>query len=299
MNISNNYKSGYVAIIGKPNVGKSTLMNNLLDIKLSITSPKPQTTRRRVMGILNREELQIIFLDTPGVLEPKYNLQKEMMKHVALSVDDADLLMYMVEAGRKDDFKENEIETIQKINPSKKPVILVINKIDLMKKSEILPMIDDYSGRYKFESIIPISAYKKDGLVELTDALKKWIPLHPPFYSVDILTDHPERFFVGEHIREQIFYQFQKEIPYSTEVQIEEFRENSSGKDFISATIFVERESQKGIMIGKKGEALKQLGAKSRLVIEKFLDRKIFLELRVKVKKNWRKDERQLKRFGY
>ncbi|MFC2087961.1 GTPase Era [Calditrichota bacterium] len=294
-----NYKAGYIAIIGKPNVGKSTLMNNLLDIKLSITSPRPQTTRRRVMGILNKESLQIIFLDTPGILAPKYGLQREMMHHVSMAVTDADVLIYMLEVNSRNIENGIDIENLQKVNPSGKPVLLVINKVDIISKPDLLPIIKYYSDKYDFESILPISALKKDGIDELLQFFYKHIPLHPPFYDVDILTDQPEKFFVAELIREQVFYQFQKEIPYSTEVQILEFKERERGKDYISAVIFVERDSQKAILIGQRGEALKNLSKRSRLSIEKFLDCSIYLEIIIKVKKNWRKDEQQLKQFGY
>ncbi len=293
------YQSGYAAIIGRPNVGKSTLMNNMLDIKLSITSPRPQTTRRRIMGILNRDNLQIIFLDTPGILFPKYGLQKEMMQHVDIAIKDADIVIYMIEIASQESQLETDIKNLKKLNPAGKPVILVINKVDLINKSTLLQVIEQYSNYYPFESIIPISAKKKDGLDELIHSFSSYIPLHPPFYETDILTDQPEKFFVAELIREQIFYQFQKEIPYSVEVQIEEFKERDKGKDYINAVIFVERDSQKAIIIGKKGSALKKLSQNSRLAIEKFLDRDVYLEIIVKVIKNWRKNERQLKQFGY
>lgn len=294
-----NFKAGYVTIVGKPNVGKSTLMNNLLNIKLSITSPRPQTTRRRITGILNQEDLQIIFLDTPGILTPKYKLQKEMMHQVYLAISDADILMYMIDVSEKNIQNDIDIESIKNINPSGKPVLLLLNKIDLVGKSDLLPIIKFCSENYNFEAIMPVSALKKEGIKELVEFFYKYIPLHPPFYDTDVLTDQPERFFVAEIIREQIFYLFQQEIPYSTEVQILEFKKRTRGKDYIHAAIFVERDSQKAILVGKKGEALKNLSKKSRLVIERFLDRYIYLEIIVRVKKNWRKDEKQLKQFGY
>jgi GTPase len=293
------YKSGYVAIIGQPNVGKSTLMNNLIDVKLSITSPRPQTTRRRVMGILNDTDLQVVFLDTPGILDPKYNLQREMMNYVNLAISDADLLLYIID-GALDKFKfTDDIEKLTKINPAKKPVVLAINKIDLISKSNLLPLMDTIKTKYSFEEMIPISAKTKDGLDQLVILFKKFIPYHPPYYDPEVLTDQPERFFVAELIREQIFYQFQKEIPYSVEVIISEFKERENAKSFISVEIFVERDSQKAIVIGKKGEALKKLSTNSRKEIEIFLNRKIYLEIIVKVKKNWRQNEVMLKQFGY
>jgi GTP-binding protein Era len=299
MNNYKNYKSGYTAIIGQPNVGKSTLMNSLLDVKLSITSPRPQTTRRRVMGIFNEKNLQIVFLDTPGILKPKYNLQKEMMSCVNMAIVDADLLVYIIDGTSHQDKIFADTEKLTNINPAKKPVLTAINKIDLLSKSLLLPMIERLHSLYPFESIIPISAKTNDGLKELIESFYKFIPLHPPFYDPEILTDQPEKFFVAELIREQVFFQFQKEIPYSIEVIIIEFKERQKGKDYIAAELYVERESQKAIVIGKKGEALKKLSHKARTEIEKFLDTEIFLEIFVKVKKNWRQDERLLKQFGY
>ena len=299
MNKKNQFKSGYIAIIGQPNAGKSTLMNALLDIKLSITSPRPQTTRRRVMGILNKKDLQAVFLDTPGILKPKYGLQKEMMNYVNLAIVDADLLLYLIDGTGDKDKIFADVERLSPINPAKKPVILAINKIDLFSKSLILPLIEKLNSLYPFETIIPISAKKQDGLTELFELFYKYIPLHPPFYNPEILTDQPERFFVSELIREQVFFQFQKEIPYSVEIIITEFKERQKGKDYISAELIVERDSQKAIIIGKKGEALKNLSLKARKQIELFLDREIYLEIMVKVKKNWRQDESMLKQFGY
>ena len=297
------FKAGYIAIVGKPNVGKSTLMNGLLDFKLSIISPRPQTTRRRIMGIMNRDSCQIIFLDTPGIIDPKYQLQKVFGTFIESSIGDADVLLYMVECKNHNDEKQllidEEIERLSIINPQKKPVILIINKIDLFPIETLLPLLEIYSDLYPFEKLIPVSALKKDGLPELEKEMKQLIPFHPPFYDPEVLTEQPERFFVAEFIREQIFLHFQEEIPYSTEVQIEEFRERESGKDLIQAVIYVERDSQKGIIIGKKGAAIKEIGMKSRKAIEHFLDREVYLELRVKVSKNWRRDEQKIKKFGY
>jgi GTP-binding protein Era len=297
------FKAGYIAIVGKPNVGKSTLMNGLLDFKLSIISPRPQTTRRRIMGIMNRESCQIIFLDTPGIIDPKYKLQKFFGTFIESSIGDADVLLYMVECKNHSEESrlliDEEIKKLFIINPQKKPVILIINKIDLFPLETLLPLLEIYSDLYAFEKLIPVSALKKDGLPELEKEMEHLLPLHPPFYDPEVLTEQPERFFVAEFIREQIFLHFQEEIPYSTEVQIEEFRERESGKDLIQAVIYVERDSQKGIIIGKKGAAIKEIGMKSRKAIEHFLDRQVYLELRVKVSKNWRRDEQQIKRFGY
>jgi GTP-binding protein Era len=303
MVIPKHFRAGYSAIIGKPNVGKSTLMNGILDFKLSIISPKPQTTRRRVMGILNRPQCQIIFLDTPGLIDPKYRLQKVLVSFIESSILDADILLFLVEC--KIDLLENqlfieeEIQHLKKINTPKKPVILIINKIDLFPKDNLLPLLRTYADLYPFHKLIPISALKKDGLLELEKEMEQAMPYHPPFYDPEVLTEQPERFFVAEFIREQIFLHFHEEIPYSTEVQIEEFRENDNGKDLINAVIYVERDSQKGIIIGKKGATIKYIGMKARKVIEHFLDREVYLELQVKVSKKWRKNETQIRKFGY
>ncbi|TFH01226.1 MAG: GTPase Era [Calditrichales bacterium] len=296
-------KAGYITIIGRPNVGKSTLMNNLLDFRLSIISPRPQTTRKKIMGILNKPGFQIVFLDTPGLLVPKYQLQKVFSGAIETAISDADALVFMVECRKNIESDrhriEDEIEDLKKVNPKNIPVILVINKVDLFSKSILLPQLEFYNSLYPFVKQIPVSALKKDGLKELEAEMEKLIPYHPPFYDPEIITEQPERFFVSEFIREQIFLHFHEEIPFSTEVQIEDFKERETGKDLIRATIYVERESQKGIIIGKKGSALKNIGLKSRKVIEKFLDREIYLELRVKVSKDWRKSEDQIRKFGY
>jgi len=297
------FRAGYTTILGRPNVGKSTLLNRLLDFRLSIISPRPQTTRRRIMGIMNKSNLQIIFLDTPGLLDPKYKFQRIMNNVIQSSIADADVLLYLVEAKKPSPESridiEEEIALIEKSNPQKKPVLLVLNKIDLISKEYILPMMSTFADLYPFLKLIPVSALKNDGLEELIKELREIIPLHPPFYDPETLTEQPERFFVSEFIREQIFLYFREEIPYATEVQIEEFIEREKGKDLIRATIFVERNSQKGIIIGKKGETLKNIGLKSRKVIESFLDREVYLELRVKVSKDWRRREDQIKQFGY
>jgi GTP-binding protein Era len=295
------YKAGYVAIIGKPNVGKSTLMNQLLDFKLSITSPKPQTTRHRVIGIMNRANMQIIFLDTPGIVKPKYRLHKAMTKAIHGAIFDANALIFLVDIldYHPGDNITQLMDIFHTINPDNKPVILLINKIDRCKKSLLLPLIENYNHLYKFTAIIPISALTGDGLDKLKDILYDIIPNHPPYYDSDIISEHPERFFVAELVREQIFRYFKQEIPYTCEVMVEQFKEREIGKNFISAVIYTERNSQKSILIGKNGSALKEIGIKAREEIESLLSKKVFLELRVKVIKDWRKDTRQLKRFGY
>ena len=294
--VPQNFKSGYVAIIGLPNAGKSTLLNALLNIKLSIISAKPQTTRRKVLGILNKADYQVIFIDTPGILKPKYKLHTRMMEQVHAALEDADLLVLIVDVTDKKHPVEIDLPAM---NPGQKPVLLLLNKVDLINKQDLLPLMDLYKEFYSFDEIIPISALNRDGVEQVEKAIVQRLPHHPPFYPPDILSDQPERFFVAEIIREKIFERFFQEIPYSTEVVVEEFKERSSGKDYIYAIIYVERPLQKGIIIGKKGEALKKIGEAARKEIEAFLGRKVFLELRVKVNENWRYDERKLKRLGY
>lgn len=294
--IPKDFKAGYAAIIGLPNAGKSTLLNSLLDIKLSIISSKPQTTRRRILGILTKQNYQLVFIDTPGILKPTYELQQRMMQHVNSALSDADILILIVDVKSK----RHPIEIdLKAINSTQKPTILLLNKIDLINKNELLILTDNYNKFFPFKAIIPISAIKQDGVDNLEDEIIKYLPLSPPYYPQDILTDHPERFFVSELIREKIFEKFFHEIPYSTEVVIEEYKERSKGKDYINAVIWVERKTQKGILIGKGGEAIRSIGASARKEIEEFLGRKVFLELRVKVNENWRKDSNKLKRLGY
>ena len=289
------FRIGYVAIVGEPNVGKSTLMNGLLQRKLAIVTPKPQTTRHRILGILNGPDHQIIFLDTPGLIRPRYPLHETMVKTARTTMKEADLILYMVEAkGRHmDDDELTSLEAFQA------PVILVINKVDLVQKDRILPIIDHYQKTGQYSDIVPISALKADGLDRLLGVVIDMLPQGDPFYPPDIVSDEPERFFVAEMIREQIFLYFGDEIPYATSVQVETFRERTDRKDYILATIYVEQESQKGIVIGKGGRALKKIGLKSREHIERFLDRAVYLELHVRVKRKWRRDADAVRRLGY
>jgi len=291
------FKSGYVALIGKPNVGKSTLMNTLLGQKLSIVTPKPQTTRHRVLGILSGEDFQIIFLDTPGLLFPKYKLQETMVQAARTAIEEADVLLFMVEPEAK--VTPANAAILADLVATKKPLIVVINKVDTVDKEKLLPLIEEYSSKFSLKTIIPISALKADGLDELKEVLFQNLMPGFPFYPLDMITDHPERFFVAEIIREKVFQKFSAEIPYSTTVTVDEFKERKTGKDYISATIYLERNSQKGIIIGKKGAALKQIGQLARKEIELLLERPVFLELYVKVKEKWRKNESDLRQFGY
>ena len=299
-NSSDKFRAGYVAIIGEPNVGKSTLMNSLLEQKISIVTVKPQTTRRRVLGILNGKGYQAIFLDTPGILKPKYLLQEAMLETVFSAIDDADLIFLMIEAGHPDvDPGEKGELVLSSLKRTGKPLFLLINKIDLVQKPELLPIIDRYSKLSIFNEIIPISALNHENLDDLKATLVRYLPVGEPYFPLDAITDQPEKFFVAELIREKVFEKYRDEIPYSTEVEVVEFKEREGKKDFISAEITVERNSQKGILIGKGGVALKEIGELARKEIEEFLGRPVFLEIRVKVRQDWRRDERWLKRLGY
>jgi GTP-binding protein Era len=287
------HKSGFVSIVGKPNVGKSSLMNKLVGENLSIITAKAQTTRHRIMGILNGDDFQIVYSDTPGILEPKYELQEAMMGYVKVSLDDADLILLIVELEEKYDEKLFEIfKTVTT------PILLVINKIDLAKGSQVKDKIDYWKNLIKAEEIIPVSAKQGTNLELLFSAIKKYLPEHPGYYPKDDLTDRTERFFASEIIREKIFLNYEQEIPYSTEVGIESFKEEESIIR-IRATIYVERDSQKGILIGKGGSSLKKVGTEARMDMERFFGKKIFLETHVKVADNWRKQKLKLKHFGY
>ncbi len=290
-------KVGYVAIVGQPNVGKSTLLNNLLDFKVAAVTRKPQTTRHQIRGILNGEDHQIIFFDTPGLLEPKYKLQEAMRQAAFRSLKDADLVLFMVAAAREP--HEFDTKLLNEIHDFNSSIILVLNKMDIISKNQVLPVMEYYSQLGTLKSIMPISALKKDGLDSLKEEILSALPAGQPFYDDDQIMDHPERFVVSELIREKIFQRYGEEIPYATTVEIDEFKERNDGKDFIRAIIYVEKASQKGILIGKKGAALKDVGRIARQEIEHILDRKVFLELWVKVKEKWRQDEKMLKEFGY
>lgn len=292
-------RCGYVAIIGRPNAGKSTLLNQLLDFKLSIVTPKPQTTRQRILGILNESNVQIIFLDTPGLIKPKYALQSAMMKIADHAIQTADILLVMVDVTSKDD-ADFVLELFQRaLKNLYLPKILLLNKVDLIPKENLLPLIQQFHTTGIFKEIIPISALNNDGIDIVKKSLIGILPFGEMFYPEDTLTEQPEKFFVSEIIREKIFLYYGKEVPYSTDVIIEEFKEREDAKDFIRAAIIVERPSQKIILIGKKGEALKRVGEEARKDIEQFLGRKVFLELWVKVKEDWRKNNSVLKNLGY
>jgi GTP-binding protein Era len=295
-----NFRAGYVAIIGEPNVGKSTLMNGLLEQKISIVTSKPQTTRHKILGILTQRDYQIVFLDTPGLLIPKYLLHEAMMEFARSAIEDADIVLFMIDArDPKADASVDRNAAFRALKDLTKPVSLIINKVDLVDKKNLLPVIDFYSKKYPFKEIFPISALKRDGLSDLLGSIVTQLPLHPPYYPDDAVSDQSERFFVAEIVREKIFEKFREEIPYSTTVEIVEFREAEGKKDFISAEVYVERDSQKQIVIGRGGAALKEIGQSAREDIEAFLERPVFLELHVKVREKWRNSEAWLRRLGY
>lgn len=289
------HKAGFVNIIGNPNVGKSTLMNALVGEKLSIITPKAQTTRHRILGIVNHEEYQIVFSDTPGIIKPAYELQASMMDFVKSALDDADILIYMVEVGET--AQKNEA-FFNKIINSKIPVILLLNKIDKSSQDEVAEKIAYWREKVPNSFVYIISALEKFNVDTVFYKIIELLPEAPPYYPKDQLTDKPERFFVNEKIREKILIHYKKEIPYSVEVETESFIEEETIVR-IRSVIMVERDTQKGIIIGHKGTAIKRVGAEARKDLERFFEKKVFIELYVKVNKDWRSDSNQLKRFGY
>lgn len=289
------HKAGFVNIIGNPNVGKSTLMNAFVGEKLSIITSKAQTTRHRILGIVNGEEFQVILSDTPGIIKPAYELQASMMSFVQSAFDDADLLIYMVEIGEKE-LKDEAF--FNKITNAKIPVLLLLNKIDTSNQEQLEVQVQLWAEKVPNAEIIAISALEGFNVKEVFDRIIELLPESPAFYPKDQLTDKPERFFVNEKIREKILIHYKKEIPYAVEVDTEEFFEEEKIIR-MRAVIMVERETQKGIIIGHKGSALKRVGVESRKDLEKFFGKQVHLELYVKVNKNWRSDQRQLRRFGY
>ncbi|KUO61028.1 MAG: GTPase Era [Ignavibacteriaceae bacterium] len=291
-------KSGFVSIVGKPNAGKSTLLNALLGQKLSIISNKPQTTRKRILGIISESEHQIIFYDTPGILNPEYLLQEKMLDYILYSAKDSDILLFMIDI-TEDDARIFEDETIKKLLNNDLKKILLINKIDISSGEKVQEFLDINRDNSLFNDVLAISASTGFNINSVMEKILDYLPEHPKYYPDDQLTDENERFYVSEIIREKIFEMYRDEIPYSTEVVIEDFKERENAKDYISASIIIERDSQKPIIIGNKGESIKRLGRISRAEIEKFLEREVYLELFVKVKEKWRSNPYQLKNFGY
>jgi GTPase len=289
------HKAGFVNIIGNPNVGKSTIMNAMVGERLSIITSKMQTTRHRIKGIVNGEDFQIVYSDTPGILKPNYKLQETMMKFVETALIDADIILYVTDV--KEDPAKNR-EYIDRIRNSGVPVIVLINKIDLSNQEEVIRLFDYWNGIFPGATVFPVSATEKFNLKPVLDKIIELLPENPPFFPKDELTDRSERFFMQEIIREKILLHYQKEIPYSTEVEVEEFREEENMLR-IRCIIYVERDSQKGIIIGKGGIALKRVGTEARQEAEEFFGKKIFLEIYVKVAREWRDKESTLRRFGY
>lgn len=291
------FKAGYVAIAGKPNVGKSTLINDFMGCKLSIVTPKPQTTRQKIMGVLTKEDYQIVFYDTPGIMEPRYELQKYMIKKAYEALEDADVILLMAEPFEPPAEKDRDL--LEKVSHLHIPVILAINKVDLVEKDSLIPIISAYGTQGTFTEIVPISALKGINLDLMLSLLVKYLPEGDPFFPEDYMTDYNERFLAAEIIREKVFEFYGEEIPYSTTVEIAEFKEREAGKDFIKAVIYVERDTQKGILIGEHGKAIKRVGVIARSEIEKQIGRKVYLELWVKVMEKWRKDKGKLHKLGY
>ncbi|MEW5725525.1 MAG: GTPase Era [Thermodesulfobacteriota bacterium] len=291
------HKSGFVGILGAPNVGKSTLLNRLLGEKVAITSDKPQTTRHRILGVLTRPEAQIIFMDTPGVHRARDLLNKELVAAALGVLPDVDLILFLVEPGGRE---EDENLLIAELHGLKKPVILAINKIDRMNKPELLPLLEAYRQKLPLAALVPISALKGDNLSELVGEIIAHLPPGPQYYPPETLTDQPERFIAAEMIREQVFRRTGQEIPYSTAVTVEAYKYDPQ-KDLtrISAEIHVERDSQKKIVIGRKGAKLKEIGTAARLDLERLTGGRVFLELFVRVQKKWTQDPEALRRFGY
>ncbi len=309
------FRCGYVAIVGEPNVGKSTLMNGVLEQKISIVTKKPQTTRHRILGILTTPAYQAVFLDTPGIILPRYALHEAMMESASSAVSDADIILFLVDASRPAGGEDSREESIlAQFGAAGVPVYLVLNKIDIVEKAGLLPLIDRYAKLYPFREIFPVSALTKEGLAGLMAGISSVLPVHPALYPADIVSEQHDRFFVAEIIREKIFIRCQEEVPYSTTVEITGFIERGAAPDgepapppkkgkplkwFISADIYVERDSQKGILIGKKGGMLKEIGELARKDIERFLGHQVFLELHVKVRAGWRGDKDWIERQGY
>ena len=292
------HRSGFVNIVGNPNVGKSTLMNALVGERLSIITSKAQTTRHRIMGIVNGEDFQMVYSDTPGVLSPNYQLQRQMLEFSRSALVDADVLLYVTEPQDTIDRNPDFIEKVKKMSSAGSSVFLIINKIDLTTQETLERLVEFWKNQLPEATIFPISAQEKFGVSQLFDAIKDALPVGPPFFPKDQLTDKPARFFVNEIIREKILQNYDKEIPYSVEVEVESFKEEDK-LIRIDAVIYCERESQKGIIIGKAGSALKRVGSQARKDIEDFFQKQVFLQLFVKVDKDWRSNTNRLKHYGY
>ena len=291
-----NYKSGFVAVIGRPNVGKSTLINHIIGQKIAIMSDKPQTTRSRIQCIFNMDDAQFIFLDTPGIHKPKHKLGEYMLKAAEGTLKEVDVIFFVVDATEK--FGGGEKYIIERLATTNKPVILVINKIDRIEREQALPIIASYSEKYEFVAEIPISALDGTNVDNLILEAKKYLPEGPQYYPADMVTDQPERLIIAELVREKILHLTEDEVPHSIAVDVDEMKQRNNGDTYIRATIYVERDSQKGILIGKGGELLKGIGQAARPEIEMLIGTKVYLDLWIKVKKNWRNSLGAIQNFG-
>ena len=291
-----NFKSGFAAVIGRPNVGKSTLINRLIGQKIAIISDKPQTTRSRIQCILTVDDAQVIFLDTPGIHKPKFKLGEYMLKAAEGTLKEVDVILFVIDANEK--FGGGEKYILERLKATDRPVVLVVNKLDLIEREKVLPIIAEYSARRDFAAIVPISAADGTNVDALLDEIKKFLPEGPKYYPDDMVTDQPERLIIAELVREQLLHLTEDEVPHSIAVDVEEMTQRPNGDHYIRVHIYVERESQKGILIGKKGSMLKTVGAQARPEIEMLLGTKVFLDLWVKVKKDWRNSAGAIQNFG-
>ncbi len=296
-----NFRSGYVSIIGAPNVGKSTLLNTILGQKLAIVTPKPQTTRNQIRGIVTTDTHQIVFVDTPGLMDPKYRLQSEMVRTAYGALRDADIVLFVIDVARPAEETEDRIlERLRRAKIAK--TILVLNKVDIVEKPTLLPIFENFSAKFEFDDMVPISAKTGDGVPLLLEQVRSYLPTGPLYFPEDQLSDLPERFFISETVREKIMLITQREVPYASAVVVEEFekrqRRNAEEIIYIRAIVYTERQTQKQIIIGKGGKLIKRIGELARLDIEKFLDTSVYLELYVTVKADWRRDVRKLKELG-
>ncbi|WP_156290700.1 GTPase Era [Oceanobacillus salinisoli] len=294
---NNNYKSGFIAIIGRPNVGKSTFLNRVIGQKIAIMSDKPQTTRNKIQGVLTRDDAQMVFIDTPGIHKPKHRLGDFMVQVAENTLNEVDAVLFMINA--KEGYGKGDQFIMDLLAKTKSPVFLIINKIDLIHPDDLFPLIEQYKDKANFEEVIPISALQGNNITHLLDVLKSKLPEGPQYYPEEQITDHPERFIITELIREKVLELTREEIPHSITVVMENLEKRDSNAIFIQATIITERKTQKGILIGKQGSMLKEIGKKARKDIEALLGSKVYLELWVKVKKDWRNKQSQLYEFGF
>ena len=295
--MTEHYKSGFIAIIGRPNVGKSTFMNRVIGQKIAIMSDKPQTTRNKIQGVLTDKDAQFIFIDTPGIHKPKHRLGDFMVQIAENTLNEVDAVLFMINA--KEGYGKGDQYILELLNRVKRPVFLIINKIDLVHPDELLPLIEQYKDKHSFEEIIPISALEGNNVGHMLQVLKKHMPEGPQFYPEDQVTDHPERFIIGELIREKVLQLTKEEIPHSVAVIVENIQERENEKLLVQATIITEKKKKKGILIGKQGSMLKNIGRKARADIEALLGSKVYLELWVKVQKDWRNKQSQLYQLGF